>query len=334
MTEKAVVTGGTGFLGSRVVEILAGRGYDVVSVSNSGRPRWEAPASVRFVALDLASAEADRTLPGIVAGARTVVHAAGALYRPSTPHGVFRRAHVDATGRVIEALARTADPAAPVRLVHVSTTGVLGPTEDEPLDELAIPGPTNEYERTKLEGESLALVSRRPGLEVVVARPGLVYGPRSLHLLPLFRSIGSGTFRSIAGGRAVWQPIHVDDVARGIGIMTAAPGLDGETFHLAGEERLTVAALAARIAEALGVAPPRGSIPYAVAFAAGAVLEAAFAPFGADPPLSRSRVRTMTQSRVYAVGKARERLSFRPEIDLTRGLAGAVAWYRSSGFLA
>jgi nucleoside-diphosphate-sugar epimerase len=334
VTGKAVVTGGTGFLGSRVVEILAERGHDVVSVSRSGRPRWEPPAGVQYVALDLASADAERTLPQIVAGARTVVHAAGALYRPSTPHGAFRLAHVDGTRRVIEALARMADPRAPVRLVHVSTTGVLGPTADEPVDEMAVLSPTNEYERTKLEGESLALVSRLPGLEVVVARPGLVYGPRNLHLLPLFRSIASGTFRTIAGGRAVWQPIHVDDVVRGIGFMTAGGGLDGETFHLAGGERLTVTALAARIADALGVAPRRGSLPYALAFAAGAVLEAAYAPLGADPPLSRSRVRTMTQSRVYAIDKARERLSFRPEIDLTRGLAGTVAWYRSSGLLA
>jgi nucleoside-diphosphate-sugar epimerase len=334
VTGKAVVTGGTGFLGSRVVDALAERGYNVVSVSISGHPRWEAPTGVRFAAVDLASADAERLLPEILAGVRTIVHAAGALYRPGMPRDAFRRAHVDATIHLIDALARVADPSTPVRLVHVSTTGVLGPTADEPVDELGVPSPTNEYERTKLEGESLALVSRRPGLEIVVARPGLVYGPRNLHLLPLFRSIASGTFRSIAGGRAVWQPIHVDDVARGIASMTAGAGLDGETFHLAGGERVTVKALAARIADALGVVPPRGSIPYALAFTAGAFLEAAYASVGSDPPLSRSRVRTMTQSRVYAVDKARERLSFRPEIDLTRGLDGTVAWYRSRGLLA
>ena len=329
MRGTTVVTGGTGFLGSRIVELLAGKGHEVVSVSMSGRWRWGVPPRARFVALDLASGDAERPLHELLAGAGTVVHAAGALYRPATPRRTYRRSHVEGTRRLIAALNDTA----PVRLVHVSTTGVLGPTADAPLDELAVPAPATEYERTKFEGESLALASRRPGIEIVVARPGLVYGPRDLHLLPFFRSIASGRFRAIDGGRARWQPIHIDDVARGIASMTESAGLDGETLHLAGSERITVADLAARIAGALDVAPPRGSIPYALAFAAGAVLEAAFAPTGADPPLSRSRVRTMTQSRLYAIDRAWERLGFRPEIDLTRGLAGAVAWYRSQGLL-
>ena len=117
--------------------------------------------------------------------------------------------------------------------MHVS---VLGPTGPTPLDERAPRRPQTIYERTKAEGEELALMGRQDGLEVVVARPGLVYGPRDLHLLGLFRSIAAGTFRLPGGGRACWQPVAVGDVAAGLARLVDAEEVDGEIFHLAGEK--------------------------------------------------------------------------------------------------
>lgn len=335
MTAGTAVIGGTGFLGRRLVGRLAEQGESVVVVSR-GRSfrRGALPDGVTEVHCDIADPKSADSLADALQGRRRVVNLAGALLRVGVPRETYTRVHVEGTQRLIDALARHAIPSTPVRLVHVSTTGVSGPTgrtgraEDDP------PAPATIYETTKLEGETLALDARRPGLEVAIARPGLVYGPGDLHLLAWFRAIATQRFRPIAGGTALWQPIHVDDVARGLDLLAHHPGADGQVVHLAGAETVEVRDLAARIAGALGVEPPSGAIAYGIAYAAGAVLESAGYVFGFDPPLSRGRVKTLTEDRVYAIGRAAELLDFTPEIPLDRGLADTVSWYRSERLLA
>jgi len=328
-----LVIGGTGFIGSHVVERLGARGVPVRSASSSGCWRWgAAPEGIDWVSLDVRDpAERDR-LERLVRGSSTIVNLAGALYRPGISELHLRELHVGAVRHLLSA-ARSAAQDGPVRVVHVSTTGVLGPTGPVPRDEDAGPHPTTPYEATKLEGEREALAGRGDGVEVVVVRPGLVYGPRDLHLLPLYRSIDRGLFRPVAGGRARWQPIHARDLSRGIVAAIDRDGVDGEVFHLAGAEVVELADLAGRIASLLGTRIRRPGLPFGVAMAAGAALELGLRPFGVEPPLSRTRVRTLTEDRVYCIDRARRKLGFEPETTLDRGLAETVDWYREHGYL-
>ena len=94
-----------------------------------------------------------------------------------------------------------------------------------------------------------------------------------------------------------------------------------------------MAALAQRIAARLGTRIRGPGLPYGMAMAAGALFEAIGPALGIDPPLSRARVRTMTEHRVYAIDRARERLGFEPRVGLDEGLGRAIDWYRSHGYL-
>jgi nucleoside-diphosphate-sugar epimerase len=325
------ILGGSGFIGSRLTEILAGAGRPVRALSRRGLwPGERPPGGVSLHALDLAAADAPERLAPLLAGCPVVVNCSGALLRPGVPDSHYRRLHVDGTRHLLAALA---DGDGPARLVHVSTTGVLGPTGPHPLDESAPLRPVTVYERTKAEGEALARDGRRPGLEVAVARPGLVYGPGDRHLVALFAAIRSGRFRPIGGGGAVWQPVYVDDVAAGLARMVAAAGVDGGVFHLAGGEAVTVAELAGAIAAELGTRVRRPGLPRAAAWLAGAGLEAVCLPLGLDPPLSRMRVRTLTEHRRYDIGRADRELGWRPRMPLREGLRRTVAWYRDAGLL-
>lgn len=310
MSGRVVLVGGAGFLGSAVASRLRASGREVVVASRSGE-----------VPIDLAS-----PLPrALLAGADAAVNLAALLGRPRTPETAYREVNADGARRVAEAC----DVAGVRRLVHVSTTGVLGPTGTTPLDETAPPRPETPYERTKLEGERAALAFDR----CLVLRPGHVYGPGDRHMLPMYRSIAAGSFRTIGGGRALWQPVHVDDVARAIELALDAPHPSSRVFHVAGAERLSFDAFARRIAASLGALLHGPSLPTPLAWLAGAVLEAAMLPFGLDPPLTRARVRTMTTDRVYAIDRARELLAWQPRIALADGLPGTVAWYRREGLL-
>jgi nucleoside-diphosphate-sugar epimerase len=285
---------------------------------------------VETTRFDLGAVTAPRDWDALIEGSPHVVNLAGVLQRPGVPRDLYRRVHVDGTRHLLRAVARAGRPR---RIVHVSTTGVLGPTGPKPLPEDTPPRPITIYERTKAEGEAAARDGRRPGLEVVVVRPGLVYGERDLHLLGLWRAIASGTFRTIAGGTARWQPVHVDDVARALQAALHAPGVDGEIFQIAGREEVSIGDLAARIAGLLQTQVKGPSLPLPLALAAGLALEALLLPFGIEPPLSPARVRTLTQDRLYGIDHVREVLGLVPEVDLEDGLKRTHAWYRSHGHL-
>ena len=123
-----VVVGGTGFLGSRAVKRLRG-------------------APVGSAEIDLRARDAEDRLARRFDGADAVVNVAGLLGRPSLTAAEYRAVNAEGAVRI----ARAARRAGVRRLVHVSTTGVLGPTGREPVAESALPAPSNEYERSKLE---------------------------------------------------------------------------------------------------------------------------------------------------------------------------------------
>jgi len=330
--KPVLIIGGTGFIGSHLVEHYTAAGNTVRVASRRGAWPWGEPVpGASFCSLDLTGANAAADLDQSLDQVRQIINISGALLRPGVSADHYRRLHVGGTEALLEALHRSGGNR---RLVHVSTTGVLGPTGPAPLDETSPPRPSTIYEKTKAEGEALALAAAGQTLEVVVARPGLVYGPRDLHLLGLFRAIAAGTFRLIAGGRACWQPVAAADVAEGLAALATAPGAGGGIFHLAGRTPVTLAAFTQAIADALGTHVRGPSLPRPLAWLAGAALEGVCLPLGLEPPLSRMRVRTLTEDRRYAIQRAREVAGWQPRTTLTDGLRQAVAWYRGQGLLA
>jgi nucleoside-diphosphate-sugar epimerase len=282
--------------------------------------------------LDLTDTSSEAQLEELASKTAHVVNLAGILLRPGVDEATLDALHVQGTQRLMRCLSSSSSHP-PTRVVHVSTTGVLGPTGSEPMDESAPPRPSNSYETTKLEGEQVALTWHGRGVGVVVVRPGLVYGPRDLHLLPLFHAIQRGTFRLIAGGRAQWQPIYAEDVAEAIARAAVQPGADGNILQVVGKETISVAAFSSKIAARLGTRVRGPSIPYLLALGGGSLLELICRPFGIEPPLSRSRARTMVQNRVYAGDSVESVLGFAPGRTLDDGLRDTISWYRSQGYL-
>ena len=318
-----LVTGATGFMGANLVGRLLGGGEHVRVLARS-------PAKAKSLTDQGAEAViGDITDPASVAaavdGARVVYHLAGRLFEPGVPAPEYYATHVTGTKLLLERCRE-----APIeRFVHCSTTGVLGVTGEEPADETAPFRPTNAYEATKAEAEQAVRDSARAGFPAVIARPGLVYGPGDLHLLPFFRVVLRRRFRPI-GRRPVWlHPIYIEDMTDALVRCGESSDALGECFHLAGRVPVSLAGLADAIARAGGTRLPRGHIPLAVAQAVAAVGERV-----PSAPLTRSRLDFLTHSRVYDVTKAERLLGFAAATDLATGTARSMAWYRAEGYLA
>lgn len=326
--EIAVVTGATGFLGSSLARRLLSRGVTVRVLARSpARARHLANAGAQVMIGEITD---ERAMASAVEGAGVVYHLAGRLLAPGVPAAEYRRTHVDGTTLLLR---RARAEVSIRRLVHCSTTGVLGTTGEHPADEGAPMRPTNVYEATKVEAELAVRAASCEGVPAVIARPGLVYGPGDLHLLPFFRSVLGKRFRPI-GRQAVWlHPIYIDDLVDGLSRCAEYPGAPGECFHLAGPQPVSLSELAQAIARAGGTRLPPGHIPIGVAHAAAAAGDRLPRSLRRRAPLTRTRLAFLTNSRMYDVTKARRQLGFAARTDLATGVALTVAWYRGQGYL-
>jgi nucleoside-diphosphate-sugar epimerase len=323
------VTGATGFLGSAVVTDLITRKQPVrILARDEKKARQQFGDAVTIIPGDITDAA---QVQRAVAGANTIYHLAGRLYHPSILAELYRQTHVEGTRVLLRACLGQTQLR---RIVYISTTGVYGITGETPAAEDAPFAPTNPYEASKLEGEQLALQAHREqGLPVTVVRPGLVYGPGDLHLLGFFLSIKKGLFRVIDGGKALLHPVYIDDLIAALLLCAERSQTPGRSYNIAGERPVTVRELATAIAHALGRELPAGSIPLWLANLSSDIFAVMPGINGEHAPLTRSRVKFLTNSRIYDISRARSELGYAPKVGLEAGMKMTASWYYKHHYL-
>jgi 2-alkyl-3-oxoalkanoate reductase len=246
---RALVTGGSGFLGGHLVGRLVREGHEVTVLARESSNTAHLPEQVRIVRGDLDDA---RTFDGLLDGIDVVFHA-GAAIGGSWPQ--MERTTVEGTGRMLQA----ALEAGVSRFVHVSSVVVYqvgNLANNTPLDETAIlelrPKMVGPYTWSKVEAEKLVRTYQRRGLPTVIVRPGLIFGPRS----PLFwPNIGvmKGGVCLLAGDREDRLPlVHVDDVTAALVLAATSPAAVGRAYHVADSEGLSKRAYLEKLGEARG----------------------------------------------------------------------------------
>jgi nucleoside-diphosphate-sugar epimerase len=326
-----VITGGTGFIGSRLALLCRAEGESVRVLAPCRTPAEGARArELRTAAIDVVEASVTdaAAVRAACAGAGTLYHLAAAQHEANVPDQYFHDINVEGTRTVLRAAADAGVP----QVVHGSTIGVYGigrngpVTDDSPLE------PDNIYGITKLAGERVAQeVAREHPLTIV--RISETYGPSDGRLLKLFRGIARGRFVMIGRGRNFHHPVYVDDLIDGLRRAAATPGAAGGPMVLAGPDAVTTDEMVAAIARAAGRPTPRLRIPLAPLMGAAAVLETALRPLGIQPPLHRRRMNFFVKSFRFTGAAARERLGYRPQVPFAEGAARTAAWYRAQGLL-
>jgi nucleoside-diphosphate-sugar epimerase len=325
-----LVTGATGFLGSALTTTLIKKNQDEVRVlvRDEKKAREQFGDAVSIVQGDIIETEKVRKA---VEGVSVIYHLVGRLYHPSVPTELYRETHVKGTEIILDACQGQSQL---TRFVHCSTTGVHGVTGRRPANEEAPFGPTNPYEETKLEGELLALKAyKERGLPVSVIRPGLVYGPGDLHLLNFFSTIKKGLPPLIDGGKALIHPVYIDDMTNAFLLAAEKKQAIGHSYNIAGAFPVTFKDLSNAIAHSMGKELPPVSIPLWLANTASDVFSVIPGIQGEDAPLTRSRVKFLTNSRLYSIERARKDLGYEPKVSLDEGMKLTAAWYQKHGYL-
>jgi dihydroflavonol-4-reductase len=318
-----LITGASGFLGSRLARALCQRGEPVRALvrGRSSRRRIE-DLSLEFVEGDVT----DRgSIERALVGCERVVHAA-AHYEIGTKDPVGMEAvNVDGTRHVLESAAARGIPA-----VYVSSVVALGPTAPgQPADETHWNTSTSRspYEATKRAAHVLARELIRGGAPVRIALPVTIYGPDDPSLTGWFHQMYARGFIRIGALEHMWMSlVHVDDCAAGL-LAIADRGRDGAEYILC-ERGLTFGEWFAALARASGSRPVRWMVPDWLVRAAEPVSALASPLVGLSPRLVREGM-AMSGSVHWSFSgeRARRELGWKPR-PLDVGLAETIAWYR------
>jgi nucleoside-diphosphate-sugar epimerase len=321
---KALVTGGTGFVGGHLIDALLRAGDTVtVLVRSPAKAAGLAERGVRIVAGELGDADAMRAA---ARGQEVVYHAAGLI--AARGEAEFLAVNRDGTARLLAAAAE----GSAARFVLVSSLAAAGPVArgerrrgDEP------PNPVTAYGRSKLAGEQ---VVRGGTLPWTIVRPPAVYGPRDAEFLRVFKAVRLGVLPLFGDGGQELSLVFAPDLGEAVAALGRSSAAAGGIFYPCHPEVQRSAALAQAIAGALG---RRVSVLGLPRWAAAGAL-------GITSAVARLRGRTT----LLTPDKANEFFApawtadpaplstatgWTAKHDLAAGLDATAAWYRAAGWL-
>jgi nucleoside-diphosphate-sugar epimerase len=328
---RVLITGGTGFIGSRLALNCLKRGYSVniVSQENSGAES----ENRRFIEaaggkVAICSVTDRKKIFELVKGIDVVYHLAAAQHEANFSDQRFWDVNVTGTTNVIEASLN----ARVERFVQGSTIGVYGVSLSGQLDERSALKPDNIYGITKLEAEKIVR-SFSEKLEVVVIRISETYGPGDLRLLKMFRGIRKSTFPLIGDGENIHHLIYIADLIHGLHLAATVDKAVGNVFVLSGKDALTTTAMIETIATTLGKASPRLRLPLSPCVLLAILTESLCRPIGIPPPLHRRRMDFFRKSFFFSRELSERILGFVPIVSFQQGVAETVRWYRVMGYM-
>lgn len=322
LPRSVLVTGASGFLGRRLVQVLREGGVEVRGVDRVADPACGVVAGDVTEPAGWAAA---------AAGCEVVLHTA-AVVSNTVDAATQWRVNVLGTRRVVE-VARDAGVA---RLVLFSSVRAFGDAgfPDGVTEDWPVRPDGNPYVDTKIAAENVVLQADAAGeLTCTVVRPADVYGPgsRPWTLLPL-EIARSGRLVLPARGRGVFSPVYVDDLVDGVLRAATVPAAAGQVLTLPGVRAVTCEEFFGHYVRMLGGTRVR-SLPTGPAAALADVAGRVERLRGRESELCAASARYLARTGTYSGAKAERLLGYRPRVDLDEGMARTERWLREQHLL-
>ncbi len=309
---RVLVTGANGFVGSSLCQMLQQQGHQVIGTT---RTAHETQKNEYVITGEL---NANTNWRDVLRGVDVVVHSAARVHvlydTVADPISEFRQINVEASAN----LARQAIEAGARRMIFISTIGVLGNYSLKPFCESDAPQPSNAYAVTKWEAEQkLAEIAKTSGLELVVIRPPLVYGPRvKANFYRLMDHVAKG--KPLPFGRVVNQRdfVSVKNLSHLISVCLSHPKAAGELFLAADRESVSTPQLIRKLAQHFRVYPRLIPVPEILLH------------WGARLLQKERFYHSVCSSLQIDTAKAWQLLDWQPMQTLDEGLSETVAWYQ------
>ncbi|MDR8393192.1 NAD-dependent epimerase/dehydratase family protein [Aliifodinibius sp. S!AR15-10] len=324
---KAFVTGGTGFIGSHLVDTLINeQKFSEIRCLVRNNEKWLKGNDYIKVPGDLHDLN---TLKDAMTDVDVIFHAAGVVKAPSWQQ--FQRANIDATENIL----RIAQKQGVKKMVILSSLAAAGPSENgTPVSERDPMRPVSMYGRSKKEMEEMIHQVASEEQSITILRPPAVYGPREDQIYSFFKMMDKHICPIIGDGESPKiSMVYVMDVI--LGMLQAAkqqvPGV--HTYFISGKQLHTWNEIKETSTKVLGKkAIPIYIKPGVVKKIAGAVEKAA-SFFGTYPVINREKANELVLEWTCSIDKAQRELNFEPKYTLAEGISRTIHWYKMHHWL-
>jgi nucleoside-diphosphate-sugar epimerase len=317
--KTAFVTGGSGFIGGRLIERLRSDGWAVKALARSP----SSAEKVRALGAEPVDGDLDdrAAMRAGAEGCDVAFHAAAHLGEWGSRED-FERVNVGGTRNVLTACREGGVR----RFVHVGTEAAL--IAGQPLvnaDETAPLRPDSKalYCATKAMAEQAVRDANGDGLETVVVRPRLVWGRGDTTIMPsLVKAMEAGRFAWIGGGRHRTSTTHVENTVHGL-VLGAEKGRPGDVYFVTDGEPVVFREFITELVATQGVEAPDRNMPAPLAGAAAVASEGIWRTLRlkSTPPLTRLAVWLSSQECTIDISRARADLGYEPVRTIADGMS-------------
>jgi nucleoside-diphosphate-sugar epimerase len=319
MNGTCFVTGGSGFVGRRLIERLKKSGWQVRALARNE----EAVRLIERIGATAVRGELDNedVLASALEGCTIVIHVA-ALFKLWGTADEFEKSNVHGTSALLNA----ARNAGVKRFIQVGAAAVvMGKLEDLREANEDLPRQQKSwapYSASKARSEALVLAANRPGIfETIVIRPPMIWGVGMPMLESVLENVRAGQFRLVDKGAAQISTAHVDNVCHAVEL-AMTKGRGGDAYFVSDEENRSFRDVLAAFLRTRNVEVPKTSVSLSVAWVMATWMETAWKAFSlkGEPPITRQLLRFIGKDFTLDISKARRELGYHPEVSWSAGL--------------
>lgn len=323
-----LITGGTGFIGSHLVDALVSKEEDIrLLVRKTSNIEKFKNLGVDIFYGDITD---KNTLKGIAKDVDIVYHLAGKVGEWGASDSEFIKINIEGTKNILNtSLENNVN-----HFIFCSTPGVLGLTGYREAKEDLPYNPRGIYEKTKCEAEKLVMrFHEEMKLPITIIRPDFVYGPGDMRRLKFYKLIKNNFFFMIGDGESFLHPSYISDIIYGFELVRNNRKAIGEVYNIAGPRPIMVREYLETIARVQNVTIPRFKVPKVFAVNAASFLEKISPVTNKEPLISQSKIDFLTINHGSDISKIKNQLGYFPKIEFEDGIKRTIDWYITNKYI-